>query len=49
MLQATVDGVYNTTSLWVGGTCGALTVRNPGFYPTTSWAALFTVTGGPAA
>ncbi|KAL4420174.1 hypothetical protein ABPG77_008310 [Micractinium sp. CCAP 211/92] len=43
---ATVDGELAITSEWDGGFCGSLMTRNPGSNPSTSWAGLFTFSGG---
>ncbi|PRW44399.1 Nuclease C1 [Chlorella sorokiniana] len=43
---ATVDGELAITSNWTGGFCGSLMTRNPGSNPSTTWAGLFTFSGG---
>ena len=43
---ATVDGELAITSNWDGGFCGSLMTRNPGTQPSTTWAGLFTFSGG---
>ncbi|KAL4428151.1 hypothetical protein ABPG75_002240 [Micractinium tetrahymenae] len=43
---ATVDGELAITSEWEGGFCGSLLTRNPGSNPSSSWAGLFTFSGG---
>lgn len=45
-VAATVDGELAITSNWDGGFCGSLMTRNPGTQPSTTWAGLFTFSGG---
>lgn len=41
-----MDGELAITSDWDGGFCGSLMTRNPASIPSTTWAGLFTFSGG---